>query len=233
LVSRLRTEFPDAEVVDVISARELENRKNFDGIDFIVSTIPLKIKDLPSKQVNPLLSLDDCKDLKELFEKNENSTPENNSINPSTIHLSDLVTSNTIELGVMAKNWQEVVDVSGATLLKAGSVEPIFIQAMKEIILEFGPYMVIWPGTVLLHAPPHGVRHLCMALLNLRTPVYFGHPNHDPVQIAIVLGAVDNHSHITALQELNQLMQDKKARSAIQSTLHKSVVLHWVSRFSK
>jgi len=233
LVSRLRTEFPDAEVVDVISARELENRKNFDGIDFIVSTIPLKIKDIPSKQVNPLLSLDDCKDLKELFEKNENSTPENNSIIPSTIHLSDLVTSNTIELGVVAKNWQEVVDVSGATLLKAGSVEPIFIQAMKEIILEFGPYMVIWPGTVLLHAPPHGVRHLCMSLLNLRTPVSFGHPNHDPVQIAIVLGAVDNHSHITALQELNQLMQDKKARSAIQSTPHKSVVLHWVSRFSK
>ena len=116
LVSRLRTEFPDAEVVDVISARELENRKNFDGIDFIVSTIPLKIKDIPSKQVNPLLNLDDCKDLKELFEKNRIQQPENNSISTQTaIHLSDLVTSNTIELGVVAKNWQEVVDVSGAT----------------------------------------------------------------------------------------------------------------------
>ena len=233
MVSRLRTEFPDAEVVDVISARELENRKNFEGIDFIVSTIPLKIKDIPSRQVNPLLSLDDCKGLKELFEKKDQPALENKLSTQTAIHLADLITPETIELGVVAKNWQEVVDRTGASLLKAGTIETHFVQAMKDIILEFGPYMVIWPGAVLLHAPPQGVRRLCMALINLRNPIMFGHPENDPVQIAIILAVTDSHSHITALQELNQLMQDKKARSAIQSTLHKSVVLHWVSRFSK
>ena len=92
--------------------------------------------------------------------------------------------------------------------------------------------MVIWPGAALLHAPPPGVRRLCMELINLREPIHFGHPDNDPVQIAVVLGAVDGRSHITALQELNQLMQDDKARSAIRDTLHKSVVLHWVSHYS-
>jgi mannitol operon transcriptional antiterminator len=232
LVSRLRTEFPDIEVVDVISVLELENRKYFEGIDFIVSTIPLKIKNIPSMHVNPLLGLEDRKGLKELFEKKGNTTSENKLSRPTNAHLSDLITPERIELGVVAENWREVVEKAGASLLEAGAIETHFIQAMKNIILDYGPYMVIWPGAVLLHAPQRGVRRLCMELINLRDPVHFGHPENDPVQVAIVLGAVDSRSHITALLELNQLMQDEIARSAIRNTLHKSVVLHWVSRYS-
>jgi transcriptional antiterminator len=232
LVSRLRAEFPDVEVVEVVSAIELESRKYFEGIDFIVSTIPIKIKDIPSRQVNPLLGLEDCKRLKELFEKQGRITSENKFSNPLTMHLSDLVSSEMIELDVVAKNWQEVVEKAGARLKKAGAIETQFIQSMKEVILEFGPYMVIWPGAVLLHAAPSGVKRLCMGLISLRNPVNFGHPVNDPVEIAIVLGAIDNRSHITALLELNQLMQDEKARSAIRNTLFKSVVLHWVSHYS-
>jgi transcriptional antiterminator/mannitol/fructose-specific phosphotransferase system IIA component (Ntr-type) len=232
LVSRLRAEFQDVEVVDVISAHELENRRSFDGIDFIVSTIPLKIKNIPSRQVNPLLGLEDCKRLKELFAGKEFGVSEKKPIYAPTAHLSDLITSDSIELGVVAGDWQAVVDKAGAGLLKAGAVETQFVQAMKNIILEYGPYMVIWPGAVLLHAPPRGVRRLCMQLINLREPVHFGHPDNDPVHVAVVLGAVDGGSHITALLELNQLMQDEKARSAIRDTLHKSVVLHWVSLYS-
>jgi mannitol/fructose-specific phosphotransferase system IIA component (Ntr-type) len=232
LVSRLRAEFPDVEVVEVISALELENRRSFDGIDFIVSTIPLRIKNIPSRLVNPLLGLEDCKRLKELFAGKGYEVSEKKTSYASTAHLSDLITSESIELGVVAENWQEVVDKAGAGLLKAGAVETQFIQAMKNIILEYGPYMVIWPGAVLLHAPPRGVRRLCMELINLREPIHFGHTDNDPVQIAIVLGAMDGRSHITALLELNQLMQDEKARFAIRDTLHKSVVLHWISRYS-
>jgi mannitol operon transcriptional antiterminator len=232
LVSRLRAEFPDVDVVEVISAHELENWKHFEGIDFIVSTIPLRIKDIPSRQVNPLLGLDDCKRLKELFSGNDINISERKLSYPATIHLSDLVTRERIELSVVAKNWREVVEKAGAGLLSAGSIEPGFIQSMKNVILEYGPYMVIWPGAVLLHAPPSGVRRLCMELINLRDPVYFGHSENDPVQVAIVLGAVDARSHITALVELNQLMQDETARTAIQNTMHKSMVLHWVTHYS-
>jgi transcriptional antiterminator len=232
LVSRLRAEFPDIEVVEVISAHELENREDFEGIDFIVSTIPVKIKNLPSRQVNPLLGLDDCKALREMFQEKGKITSENNLLHHPTVRLSDLLTSETIELGVASENWQEVVEKAGARLLELGAIEPHFIRSMKEIIFEFGPYMVMWPGVVLLHAPPDGVRQLCMGLVSLRHPVCFGHQKNDPVHLAIILGAIDNHSHITALQELNQMMRDQVARSAIQNTLHKSAVLHWVSRYS-
>ena len=49
----------------------------------------------------------------------------------------------------------------------------------------------------------------------------------------IVLGAVDTRSHIPALLELNCMLQDEKARSELQGALHKTVILHWVSRYSK
>ncbi len=68
--------------------------------------------------------------------------------------------------------------------------------------------MVIWPGVVLLHArPDEGVNCLSMSLITLKNPVAFGTPGKDPVYIAIVLGAVNNNSHLNALFELNALMQ--------------------------
>lgn len=232
LVSRLRAEFPDVEVVEVVSVRELENRKHFDNIDFIVCTIPLKIKNLPSRQVNPLLGPEDCKALREMFQENGKISLEDKLVRRQTVQLSDLLTPETIDLGVNAESWQEVVEKAGAKLLKRGAIEPKFIRSMKEIILEFGPYMVMWPGVVLLHAPPDGVRELCMGLISLRQPVYFGHQKNDPVQLAVILGAIDSHAHVTALQALNRMMQDEEARFVIHTTLHKSVILHWISRYS-
>lgn len=232
LVSRLRAEFPDVMVVDVVSALELENRRNFDGIDYIVSTIPVKIRDIPSRQVDPLLGKEDVRRIKDLFEATRNIHDENNLDQSKEIHLSDLITPETIQLRIEAESWQGVVENAGAHLLKTGAIENQFVNAMKHTIQEYGPYMVMWPGTVLLHAPPQGVRRLCMALVTLNKPVHFGHPKNDPVQLAIVLGAVDNRRHITALLELNELMQDKKAVNAIKSTYHRSVILHWIRIYS-
>lgn len=233
LVSRLRAEFPDIEVVDVISVLDLENRKKFDGVDFIVGTAPVKVKNIPSIQVNPLLGIEDVRNLRALFEGSRRVLLDGAAVRPAEIHLSDLITPATIQLGLEAKDWQEVVDKAGGRLVEMGAVEPAFVQNMKDIILEHGPYMVIWPGAVLLHAPPKGVRRLCMLFANLKEPVCFGHPDHDPVKVAVVLGAIDDHTHITALMELNEMMQDANARAVIDRTVHAAAILHWVAQFSK
>lgn len=115
----------------------------------------------------------------------------------------DLINLKTIKLKADADNWKEAVHIAGRSLLDLQAIEPRFIEAMIYTILDFGPYMVLWPGVALLHARPEdGVRHLCLSLTTFRKPVKFGHPQHDPVDIAIVLGAVDNRAHIPALLEL-------------------------------
>ncbi len=230
LVSRLRVEFPDVEVAEVISSLELERRKYLDGIDVIVSTIPLKIKNIPHRQVGPLLGVDDCRKLKVLLQQTGSAPFTHPSLRSGTVHLADLLTTHTIDLGVEARDWREAVQKAGSRLLEAGIVERRFLRAMEEIILEYGPYMVIWPGAVLLHAPTDGVRQLGMELMTFKQPVCFGHAENDPVQIAIVLAARDNQSHITALHELNRLMQDPEARTTIASTTHRSAVLHLIAQ---
>jgi mannitol operon transcriptional antiterminator len=231
LESRLRSEFPDVEIAGVISALEFE-RRDSEGIDFIVSTIALRARHVPVIQVSALLTAQDCQRLRSAFERRPPESLGRRMPATTTPHLSSLLTDHRIQLGLSAASWPEVVERAGHCLLHEGAIDRGFIAAMKDVIYENGPYMVIWPGAVLLHARPRGVRQLSMSLVNLRNPVRFGHTEHDPVSIAIVLAAVDGQSHITALQELNNLMQDAAARSAIARTLQKSVVLHWIARYS-
>ena len=117
-------------------------------------------------------------------------------------------------------------------VVKSGGYKDAFHPGHEKDQSRTWPLYGNLAGCNFIHAPPSGVRRLCMELINLRAPVYFGHPENDPVQVAIVLGAEDGRSHITALLELNRMMQDQIARSAIRNTVHKWVVLHWVSRYS-
>ncbi len=211
LVSRIRSEFSDMEIVGVMSNRELTNKKELLDFNFVICTIPLDLKDVPFVVVNPLLTKEDILKIKNII--NAQVTPpligdKTGHISSGQIHLSDLITQKTIRLKVEALNWEDVVEKAGAPLLELKAIEPRYITAMKDVIKRCGPYMVIWPGVVLLHArPDEGVNCLSMSLITLKNPVPFGMAEKDPVSIAIVLGAVNNNSHLNALFELNVLMQ--------------------------
>lgn len=51
-------------------------------------------------------------------------------------------------------DWEEVVDRAGALLLAVGAVWPSYIEAMKDMIRPYGPYIVAALGAALLHAGP-------------------------------------------------------------------------------
>jgi mannitol/fructose-specific phosphotransferase system IIA component (Ntr-type) len=148
--------------------------------------------------------------------------------------LMDLINLKTIKLKAEADNWKEAVHIAGRSLLDLQAIEPRFIEAMIHTILDYGPYMVLWPGVALLHARPEdGVRRLCLSLTTFRKPVNFGHPQHDPVDIAIVLGAVDNRAHIPALLELNSLMQNPATVKRLRETVYELHALNIISSFLK
>ncbi len=212
LVSRIRSEFPDMEIVGVMSKRELLIKKDLLDYDFIISTISLNVKDVPVLVVSPLLSKEDIHRVQDCIRMQPDSPligDRVGHVSSGQIHLSDLITQKTIRLKVSASNWEDVVDKASTSLVDLNAIEPRYISAMKEVITRCGPYMVIWPGVVLLHArPDEGVNCLCMSLITLKDPVPFGTCGKDPVSIAFVLGAINNHSHLNALFELNTLMQN-------------------------
>lgn len=109
-------------------------------------------------------------------------------------------------------SWDEAVRQVGRLLVEAGLIREEYIAAMARVLREMGPYAVIAPGTVLLHARPEdGVIRPCMGLMTLSTPVPFGHSQNDPVDLVFAFGAIDKTSHIAALQQLAQLLSNATA----------------------
>jgi mannitol/fructose-specific phosphotransferase system IIA component (Ntr-type) len=120
-----------------------------------------------------------------------------------------MLTGQTVRARVLAASCQEAIDGVGALLVEAKAIEPGYIEAMKRVLREMGPYAVIAPGIVLLHARPEdGVLRPCLGLTTLANPVPFGHSQNDPVDIVVAFGAVDKKAHLAALQQLALLLGD-------------------------
>lgn len=132
------------------------------------------------------------------------------SPDPKTIALADMIAPATVEARAAVESWEQAVDRVGALLVKARKVRPDYIPAMKRVLKEMGPYAVIAPGIVLLHARPEdGVLQPCLGLVTLSTPVPFGHSENDPVDLVFALGATDKQSHIASLQQLAGMLGDE------------------------
>lgn len=118
-----------------------------------------------------------------------------------------LLPENRIKTNIAATDWREVVEESGRLLLNDGLIKSEYIEAMKNSIVENGPYVVIGKGVALLHARPEdGVKELGMSLITLKEPVEFGNRENDPVKIAFAFCAVDNQQHLNAISELSEVL---------------------------
>lgn len=142
---------------------------------------------------------------------------------PTRITLASMVSPASMDVNVTVASWSDAINKVGELLLNAGKIRKEYIEAMKRVLQEMGPYAVIAPGIVLLHARPEdGVLEPCLGLITLSQPVPFGHSQNDPVDIVLALGAVDKQSHITALQQLGSLLGDLEKLKEIRSARHVS-----------
>jgi mannitol/fructose-specific phosphotransferase system IIA component (Ntr-type) len=137
----------------------------------------------------------------------------------SPLALARLISVQTVRARATVRSWEDAVDSLGTLLVAAGKVAPSYIPAMKRVLKEMGPYAVLAPGIVLLHARPEdGVLEACLALMTLVEPVAFGHSENDPVDLVFALGAVDKEAHLGALRQLAEMLGDaavlKRLRAA-------------------
>ncbi|NMB61553.1 MAG: PTS transporter subunit EIIA [Chloroflexi bacterium] len=119
------------------------------------------------------------------------------------MNLKDLLVSDAIVAKLDLLSRDQVIEKAGGLLVSAGTVLPQYIEAMRKVMEDLGPYCVIAPGIALLHArPENGVIRSSLALVTLKHPICFGHSTNDPVDLAFALAANDKKSHIDALAEL-------------------------------
>jgi mannitol operon transcriptional antiterminator len=207
LKARLEYEFPNLDIVQVYSNLDWQTSLE-STLDLAISTIQLDHPTLPVIQVSPFLSKGDVDTIQNWLVETENRERRTNLAMTEKYSLIDLLELNNILFHEKASNWQEVVLLASRPLLHVSHIEKRYINAMVDVILEHGPYMALAPGVLLLHAKPtDGVNALCLSLLMLEQGILFGESAAHPIDIVFVLGAVDNHAHLTALFQLSDLLQ--------------------------
>jgi len=236
LKSKIKSEFPEIIINDVISYKELLKRKSFRGIDFIISTIQLKLfRAPPVLVVDVLLKEKDIDNLEKAFiteGASENQSPKVSKNDGP--RLSTLIDNDLIEIKNKVNNWEDAAQEAGQLLYKNKIVEKRYINSMKNVIREFGSFIVAWPGVALLHATfDSGAKQLGMSLITLDTPVEFGHTENDPVDIVIALSIPADHSIPLALDQLNNMLSCKQAIKIIRSAHRKNTVMNQIKNFSQ
>lgn len=148
--------------------------------------------------------------------------------------LSELLSDKRIELNVSVDSWQAALDVGGAMLIDDGSIEVSYIEAVKAIKEEHGPYIVMAPGIALSHARPEdGVNRTAMSLITLEEPVRFGHDTNDPVKLIITMATTDNQTHLESLKQLMSVMMDEADMEKLINATDKATVLEIIERHSE
>ncbi len=102
---------------------------------------------------------------------------------------------NTILLRQEASDWKDAIRLATDLLEAVGAVTPEYYRGILKNIEQNGPYFVIMPAVAMPHAAPeYGVRENAFSLVTLKTPVHFGHLEHDPVEIILCIAAKDRQS---------------------------------------
>lgn len=120
------------------------------------------------------------------------------------------ISPSLIRTNFAAANWEEAVREAGRLLLLNDCIEERFIEAMVEMVKKNGAYIVISKGLALPHARPEdGAKKIAVSVVKLSTPVPFGHPKNDPVDLVIALASIDSTSHLQLMASLAGTLSQK------------------------
>jgi len=208
LKSRLEYEFPNLKVAQIINTFD-NLQEPIQNAEIIISTIPLENVSLPVIEVSPFLEIEDIKNIQRwVTEKNQSSNERRLTYLEQQNSLVDLIKMSHISLVPQVNTWQEIVEIVSQPLIQNQCIQPRYVDAMKDLIENHGFYMYMGSGTLLLHAKPtDGVNTLCMSMMRISRPFHFEAGPIPDVDVIFVLGATDDNSHLTALFQLNELVQ--------------------------
>jgi mannitol/fructose-specific phosphotransferase system IIA component (Ntr-type) len=147
-------------------------------------------------------------------------------------NLVELLQEDMIDLNVLVTDWKDALKKGTDLLVKSGGAEPRYYNAMIEMIEDLGPYVVIAPGLALGHAgPDKGVNFTCFSLITLKTPVNFGVPGNDPVEIVFSFAAPNKEEHMQALRQMALFCMEKENLEAIKNAEEKSEIRELLIQF--
>ncbi|CAM3726862.1 BglG family transcription antiterminator [Erysipelothrix urinaevulpis] len=127
------------------------------------------------------------------------------------LDLKDLLRKEFIQITDEVLTWKEAIRFAAEPLLDHQYIEEKYIDAMILKVEELGPYIVLAPRVAVPHARPEdGAKKLGISLLKLNNAVDFDFQGDEKKEVSLifVLSTIDSSSHLKALQQLANLLDD-------------------------
>ena len=148
------------------------------------------------------------------------------------IGILDLLTEGAIECDLPCNSWQESIRLSARYLLKNDFISQNYVEKMVQNVMENGPYIVLAPGFALAHeALDSGAYKVGMSLIRLKTPVFFGKEEYDPVEWVCCLSAIDKEKHLKAMFRLVNLFHHPVYRKKLQDCRNEMEIYDVIKEF--
>ncbi len=110
-------------------------------------------------------------------------------------------------------SYQEAIKISCDELVKRGSVEERYYEAILNKIEEFGSYFCIADHIAMPHARPEdGAKESDLCVLKLNTPVDF---LGKEISIFFTLSSKDSSSHLELVKKIAQVCMDENKLNKI------------------
>lgn len=220
LYYKLINEIPEIEIVQVGSIKEIEKGENQQGVDFIISTVPLPGTKIPYVVVSPFLGKDDKKIIRDMLRAKEKEIE--GPLETGILH------TELIFPQLSVKSSLEVIQILGSALIRNGFAKEGLINAIlsREKKHPTGINMEI--PIAIPHAGPEFTIKRGLAIATLKYPVKFremGNPDHlldvKIVLIPVLKGEEDDGK---AFYKVIEKLRDKKLlEKVMQSTSYQDI----------
>ena len=164
----------------------------------------------------------------------EDSSEKNGRKEENQPVLSDIIFPELIQLKIKASNWEEAIRIVGGKFVEYGFATEAYVDDMVNITLETGPYIVITKHVAMPHARPEaGAKKLAISIGVLDNSVEFGNKENDPVKYVFGLCALDNHTHLTAMSELAELLDDSEFYRFLDNASNPCEVVSYIKEYEE
>lgn len=164
LAAKVRKEFPELQIVGVLSIQELQT-KSLRNVDLVISTIQIQLSRIPTVVVSPLLEGEELQSIKNMVQQSKYAQKTKNS------EFKKLIFPEMTFANSPLSSWQEVIQFIGEKLIKQGfalkGVTESAIQREQLSFTSFGSYAVP-------HANPNFIQKPVIAICSLKHPIKWG-----------------------------------------------------------
>lgn len=119
------------------------------------------------------------------------------------------LTANRIQFVDEVMDWQTAIRRVGAPLVAEDAVTPEYVETAIGDALERGPYFDLGQQIAMPHARPEaGAKAIALSFLRCGKPVLLLDAPDHPIEVFIMLSAIDNSSHLSVIAGLVKVLTD-------------------------